>query len=75
MRGKLGRKARRLLGRVAFYLFLALIIFYTVFPFYWAIVSSLKAGSELFRSTSGRRIRPGTTTSRCSASSRSGATS
>jgi len=48
MRSRAGRKARRLLGRVAFYLFLALIIFYTVFPFYWAIVSSLKAGSELF---------------------------
>jgi trehalose/maltose transport system permease protein len=48
MKSKLGRKARRLLGRVAFYLFLALIIFYTVFPFYWAIVSSLKSGSELF---------------------------
>jgi trehalose/maltose transport system permease protein len=42
------RKARKALGRVAFYLFLALIIFYTVFPFYWAIVSSLKSGSELF---------------------------
>jgi trehalose/maltose transport system permease protein len=48
MASKAGRKARRLLGRVAFYLFLALIIFYTVFPFYWAIVSSLKSGSELF---------------------------
>ena len=48
MRRGAGRKARRLLGQVAFYLFLALIIFYTVFPFYWAIVSSLKAGSELF---------------------------
>ena len=48
MRGKAGRRAKRLLGRVAFYLFLALIIFYTVFPFYWAIVSSLKAGSDLF---------------------------
>jgi len=44
----MARKARRLLGRVAFYLFLALIIFYTVFPFYWAIVSSLKSGSDLF---------------------------
>jgi trehalose/maltose transport system permease protein len=48
MASKSGRKARKLLGRVAFYLFLALIIFYTVFPFYWAIVSSLKSGSELF---------------------------
>jgi trehalose/maltose transport system permease protein len=48
MRSTAGRKAKRLLGRVAFYLFLALIVFYTVFPFYWAIVSSLKSGSELF---------------------------
>jgi trehalose/maltose transport system permease protein len=48
MASKAGRKARKLLGRVAFYLFLALIIFYTVFPFYWAIVSSLKSGGELF---------------------------
>ena len=48
MRNRAGRKAKKLLGRVAFYLFLALIIFYTVFPFYWAIVSSLKSGSELF---------------------------
>jgi trehalose/maltose transport system permease protein len=48
MRRRAGRKVRRVLGQVAFYLLLALIIFYTVFPFYWAIVSSLKAGSELF---------------------------
>ena len=48
MKSKAGRRIKRLLGRVAFYLFLALIIFYTVFPFYWAIVSSLKSGSELF---------------------------
>jgi trehalose/maltose transport system permease protein len=45
----MNRKAKKLLGRLAFYLFLALIVFYTVFPFYWAIVSSLKAGSELFK--------------------------
>jgi trehalose/maltose transport system permease protein len=48
MASKMGRRTKKLLGRVAFYLFLALIIFYTVFPFYWAIVSSLKSGSELF---------------------------
>jgi trehalose/maltose transport system permease protein len=48
MASKTGRRTKKLLGRVAFYLFLALIIFYTVFPFYWAIVSSLKSGSELF---------------------------
>ncbi len=45
----MNRKAKKLLGRIAFYLLLALIVFYTVFPFYWAIVSSLKAGSELFK--------------------------
>ncbi|HET6519213.1 MAG TPA: carbohydrate ABC transporter permease [Geminicoccaceae bacterium] len=42
------RRARKLAGRAAFYLLLAVIVFYTVFPFYWAVVSSLKAGSELF---------------------------
>ena len=45
----MSRTARRVLGRVGFYCLLAVIIFYTVFPFYWAIVSSLKAGSELFK--------------------------
>lgn len=32
-----------------FYLLVALIILYAVFPFYYAIVSSLKAGEQLFR--------------------------
>jgi len=45
----MGRKVRRLVGRVGFYLLLALIVFYTVFPFYWAIVSSLETGSALFQ--------------------------
>ena len=45
----MSRKAKRLLGRIGFYLLLAVIIFYTVFPFYWAIVSSLKSGSQLFQ--------------------------
>ena len=45
----MNRKLKKLVGRIAFYLFLAVIVFYTVFPFYWAIVSSLKAGSDLFR--------------------------
>src|SRR3954466_3212829 len=42
-------KARRIAGRVLFYLLVLCIIVYTVFPFYWAIVSSLKAGSALFQ--------------------------
>ena len=40
---------RQRLGRIAFYLLVAGIIFYAVFPFYWAIVSSLKTGSSLFQ--------------------------
>jgi trehalose/maltose transport system permease protein len=42
-------KARKLAGRALFYLLVAAIVVYTVFPFYWAIVSSLKAGSSLFQ--------------------------
>lgn len=37
-----------LLRRVLFYALVAAILFYTVFPFYWAIVSSLKSGSSIF---------------------------
>ena len=33
--------------KVGFYLLLALIAFYLVFPFYWAINSSLKTESQL----------------------------
>ena len=39
---------RRRLGRIAFYLLVAGIIFYAVFPFYWAVVSSFRTGSALF---------------------------
>ncbi|MBE2294518.1 MAG: carbohydrate ABC transporter permease [Phycisphaerales bacterium] len=39
---------KRLLGLIGFYLLVAVIILYAVFPFYYAIVTSLKAGSELF---------------------------
>jgi trehalose/maltose transport system permease protein len=43
------RAQKRLVGRIGFYLLMAVIIFYTVFPFYWAIVSSMKPASEMFR--------------------------
>ena len=39
---------KKLLGWVGFYLLVAAIILYSVFPFYYAIVTSLKAGSQLF---------------------------
>ncbi|MEO3434308.1 carbohydrate ABC transporter permease [Inquilinus sp. CAU 1745] len=42
-------KTRRILLRIGFYVLVAFIFVYTVFPFYWAIVSSLKAGSALFQ--------------------------
>src|SRR3546814_19710072 len=44
LRGRVTRTAARL----GFYLLVAAILIYTVFPFYWAIVSSLKSGSALF---------------------------
>lgn len=42
------RQLLRWLGRAGFALLLLLITVYTLFPFYWAIVSSLKQGSALF---------------------------
>jgi trehalose/maltose transport system permease protein len=42
------KKAGRMLGRAAFFLLVLVIVAYTVFPFYWAIVASLKEGSALF---------------------------
>jgi trehalose/maltose transport system permease protein len=41
-------RARRLAGRVAFLALAAVIVAWAVFPFYWAVVSSLKAGSALY---------------------------
>jgi trehalose/maltose transport system permease protein len=38
----------RWMKKAAFWLLLAVIAVYTLFPFYWAIVSSLKTGSSLF---------------------------
>ena len=42
------KQMKKIISRTAFYLLLAVIGLYTVFPFYWAIVSSLKTGSTLF---------------------------
>src|SRR3546814_4065401 len=38
----------RTVARLGFYLLVAAILIYTVLPFYWAIVSSLKGGIALF---------------------------
>jgi trehalose/maltose transport system permease protein len=45
----MSRRLKRLIGKSAFTLLLVAIGLYTVFPFYWAIVSSLKSGSALFQ--------------------------
>ncbi len=42
------RRMLRWLGRAAFALLVGVITLYTLFPFYWAVVSSLKQGSALF---------------------------
>ncbi len=46
--GAMKRRVKRTLGWIGFYLLLAIIILYTVFPFYWAVVSSLRSGQGLF---------------------------
>jgi len=43
------RGASRVVGRVLFYLLIAVIFVYLMFPFYWAIVSALKTQAELIR--------------------------
>lgn len=42
------RGAARLLRRVLFAVLVLAIVLYTVFPFYWAVVSSLKSGAALY---------------------------
>jgi trehalose/maltose transport system permease protein len=42
------RKIKQVVGKIAFLLLMAIILAYTLFPFYWAIVSSLKPASDLF---------------------------
>jgi trehalose/maltose transport system permease protein len=42
------RRLRRTIARALLHLLVAAIVLYAVFPFYWAVVSSLKAGGTLF---------------------------
>ncbi|MEQ5837207.1 carbohydrate ABC transporter permease [Marinobacter sp. NFXS9] len=42
------RKLKRYLGKVAFFFLIVAILLFTVFPFYYAILTSFKSGSELF---------------------------
>jgi trehalose/maltose transport system permease protein len=47
-RRKSGRKPLELLSRAVFYVVLAIIFVYTIFPFYWAIVGSLTPTSARY---------------------------
>lgn len=43
-----GEKAQRVVGKGAFALVVAGILVFTIFPFFWAFISSIKPGEELF---------------------------
>jgi trehalose/maltose transport system permease protein len=45
---KRGFPIGQIIGKILFWLLILFILFYTLFPFYWAIVSSLTADSQLF---------------------------
>lgn len=45
------RRMLRGVGQVGFVVLLVAIVAYTVFPFYWAVVSSLRSGADLFAVT------------------------
>jgi trehalose/maltose transport system permease protein len=45
----MSRKQRKLLGNIGFYLLIAVIFVYLMFPFYWATISALKTEAELIR--------------------------
>lgn len=44
---KSGRDWGKILGRVWFWVLIVFILLYTLFPFYWAVISSLKTSQEL----------------------------
>jgi trehalose/maltose transport system permease protein len=46
---KSGPEIGRLLGRIGFWILIIAIMLYTLFPFYWAVVSSLKTSQEVVR--------------------------
>jgi trehalose/maltose transport system permease protein len=44
----MSRRTRYIINRILFYILLAIIVAYIVFPFYWALRSSVTPNSELF---------------------------
>jgi trehalose/maltose transport system permease protein len=45
----MNKTSSKLVGSIFFYILIAVIAFYLVFPFYWALISSLKTEAELVR--------------------------
>jgi trehalose/maltose transport system permease protein len=45
----MNKRTSKVVGNIFFYLLIGLIALYLIFPFYWALVSSLKTESELVR--------------------------
>lgn len=43
--------SKSLIQKIAFYLLVAVIVIFALFPFYYAVISSLKTGSQLFEVT------------------------
>ncbi len=43
------RRFRKLAARAGFWLLVAVVLLYAIFPFYYAVITSLKPSSELFR--------------------------
>ena len=43
--------SKTLMQKIAFYLLVAVIVIFALFPFYYAVISSLKTGSQLFEVT------------------------
>lgn len=46
--GFLSKEQKHILGRIGFYILMVIILFYILFPFYWALRSSFTPDSELF---------------------------
>ncbi|PLS67352.1 MAG: sugar ABC transporter permease, partial [Cyanobacteria bacterium M5B4] len=44
----MSRTARNLIGQIFFYLLVGVILIYTIFPFYWAFISSITPNNQLF---------------------------
>lgn len=51
-RGWDGKRIRHVIGRSFFWVIVVLIIFYTLFPFFWAVSSSFKSYSEIITTPS-----------------------